>query len=82
MKEIRNNCVKVFSKVMLIDSSVITNETSTDNLPSWDSLSHVNLILELEKAFDVKIDVEDAVEIQNFKMVYECILKNVKDENE
>ena len=41
---------------MLIDSSVITNETSTDNLPSWDSLSHVNLILELEKAFDVKTD--------------------------
>ena len=82
MKEIRNNCVKVFSKVMLIDSSVITNETSSDNLLSWDSLSHIHLILELEKVFDVKIDIEDSVEMQNFKMVYDCILKNMKDKEQ
>lgn len=37
----------------------ITAETRSEDLPSWDSLGQVNLMMALEQTFDVYIEVED-----------------------
>lgn len=58
----RERVAKVMARVMEVDIDSINDETSPDNLAVWDSLSHVNLTIELEKEFDVKIPPEDGVE--------------------
>ena len=37
----------------------ITETTRDEEIPSWDSLGQVNLIMALEQAFDIYIEVED-----------------------
>lgn len=37
----------------------ITPTSRNEDIPSWDSLGQVNIILALEQTFDVYIDVED-----------------------
>jgi acyl carrier protein len=37
----------------------ITELTVNEDLPAWDSLGHVNLMMALEQTFDIYIEVED-----------------------
>lgn len=59
------------SRVFGVDSSRITDETSNKNLPEWDSLAHMTLILELEAAYGVSFSAADALEMTNVKIIKE-----------
>jgi acyl carrier protein len=37
----------------------ITRSTRDKDVPAWDSLGHLNLMMALEQTFDVMLDVED-----------------------
>lgn len=37
----------------------ITPDTTRDDVPAWDSVGHLNLMLALEDAFGVTLDIED-----------------------
>ena len=37
----------------------ITPATRDRDVPAWDSLGHVNLMMTLEQTFDIVLDVED-----------------------
>jgi acyl carrier protein len=37
----------------------ITETTTENDLASWDSLGHLNLMMTLEQTFDVQLEVED-----------------------
>lgn len=37
----------------------ITPVTRDRDLPAWDSLGHVNVMMTLEQTFDIALDVED-----------------------
>jgi acyl carrier protein len=43
----------------------IDNNVSQDNCIKWDSLNHLNLILEIEMEFDVSFDPEEIAEIKS-----------------
>lgn len=46
--------VETFSRVLDVDSSAVNGDTSPASLPKWDSVAHINLIFELEDAFDIR----------------------------
>ena len=62
MSDISLKCAKIMAEIMEVDANDITEETSPDTLAQWDSLSHVQLVLALEKAFNIKISPEDGIE--------------------
>jgi acyl carrier protein len=42
------------------------DETMTsDDIPGWDSLGHLNLTMALQKEFDIKFEVEEIFEISS-----------------
>ncbi len=47
----------------------ITDESSPDNIESWDSLKHMNLIVALEEEFSVQFDDEEIVEMINYALI-------------
>jgi acyl carrier protein len=47
------------------DGLVLTDSTSADDVPDWDSLAHVNFIYSLEEEFDVQFDEEEFVAFAN-----------------
>ena len=52
--------VEVFQDVFDEDSINITPELSAKDVEAWDSLTHIRLILTIERAFKIKIyDIRD-----------------------
>ena len=50
--------VDTLSRVFNVDPATITPDTSPTNLSSWDSVGHINLVLELEEVFGVRFSSE------------------------
>lgn len=55
----------VFCKVFDDKDIKITPEMTADNIDEWDSLSHVNLVVAIEKHFGVKFKSSDIIRWKN-----------------
>lgn len=65
------------SIVFGIDIALISDDASPDNIPNWESLNHMNLIVALEEEFDIEFTDDQIVEILNYKL-----LKSILEEHE
>ena len=63
LNQIQNRASIVFD-----DDLVITENTNSDEIDEWDSLNHILLVVEIEKAFSIKFL---SGEISSFKNVGE-----------
>lgn len=54
-KETLQRVTNVLSSTFKLDSSAITEATTLDSLPGWDSLGHITLMMEIEREFAVRI---------------------------
>ncbi|KRA60357.1 acyl carrier protein [Caulobacter sp. Root655] len=60
---------KVMAAVLRVPEAQIGPDTSTDTLPTWDSLRHMNLVLALEQEFGVSIPDEDAANLSSYALI-------------
>jgi acyl carrier protein len=60
----------VFVDVLDLDEVALTDSTTADDIEEWDSLSHVQLVVAIEKAFGIKFT---ALEIMKWKNVGELV---------
>ena len=59
----------IFSEVFNVEISVINDKSSPDNIESWDSLKHTNLIVALEESFNISFVPDEMIEMLNFGLV-------------
>ena len=69
MESKKEKIKKVMSSVFEIPFEEITEASSLDNIESWDSLKHLNLILALEEEFEITIPDEEVGNLINFKLI-------------
>ena len=62
-----NKIDKIFYEVFNLKNLKDLNKVTFKNTKKWDSLSHVKFIVALEKAYKIKIDDEDAMNILSYK---------------
>ena len=60
---------KVFSEVLGLSPDMITDTTSPDNTPQWDSMAAMNLVVALEDEFDVRLSTAEIVSMRNVAVV-------------
>jgi acyl carrier protein len=58
---IQDRLEKIFRQSFEIGK--FTEDLSIDNVPGWDSMAHVGLILALQKEFGISIPPADALEL-------------------
>ncbi len=52
------------------------NENTRDaDIPAWDSLGHVNLMMALEQTFDIMLEVEDFPTLNSVPAILEYLKK-------
>lgn len=61
---------EIFIDVLDLDECELTEETSADDIEEWDSLSHIQLIVAIEKAFKIKFT---SLEIMKWANVGEMV---------
>ncbi len=75
MKLDKNSILKI-AKTTFKDKGINLN-SNIDSVSNWDSINHVNFILEIEKKFKVKISFEQSIAISSISDLIK-ILKKVK----
>lgn len=56
---------KVILKELELDDFDLRDETKANEVPNWDSLSHVNVIVAIEKEFKVKFKGIEILKTKN-----------------
>jgi acyl carrier protein len=63
----------VLAKVLQMDEAVVDENTSSETVPQWDSLSHINIMMLLEKSFDVSIGLDDIANMKSFNSIRDVL---------
>lgn len=69
MENLHSRILKVMSLVFEISVDSLNEDSSSDNIESWDSLKHLNLILALEDEFNLEIPDEEVGNLMNYKLI-------------
>ena len=64
-EEIIGKLKPVFQKVLEENDITITREMTAQDLEKWDSLRHIQLISEVERAFGIKFKLRDVLSMKN-----------------
>jgi acyl carrier protein len=66
-EQISEQVKTIFRQVFKGESGLVLNEnTSSNDIVSWNSLSHVILIDTIEKHFDIKFDLDAMLSMETF----------------
>lgn len=68
-REIRQAVADVFA----VDAASVTDESSSENLPAWDSIGHLNLILSIEQQFGVSFDPNQIPKLTSVAALAEAV---------
>ncbi len=55
----------VFCKVFNVPELVISDEMTASDVPNWDSVTHVLLILEVETTFGIQLSTSEIARLKN-----------------
>ena len=64
----------IIATLFQLKETVVTLETSPDNVQNWDSLQHLNLIIALEQEFGISIAPDEGTELLSVGII-ELFLK-------
>lgn len=68
---------KVFRKVLKQAEIIITPATTATDLERWDSLHNMIIMNQLEKEFDIKIEMGEVINLKNVGEIGELIEKKL-----
>ncbi len=68
--------IEIISKVLKIKKEKIKKTLQINHVPEWDSLSHINIFLELKKNFKFKTDMDRLAKIKSVNDWINFLLKH------
>jgi acyl carrier protein len=63
--QIYQRLTEIFQEIFDEDSIEVTPKLSADDVDGWDSLTHIRLILTIEKAFKIKFSTSQIGKLEN-----------------
>ena len=72
---IKEQIKKIMTEVFEIESSLVNDEISQNNTGQWDSLNHLNLIVEIEEEFDISFTPEQIGSMTSLEIILDEIEK-------
>ena len=66
---------QIVADVFNVPAESVTVDSSPESIESWESLTHLNLVLSLEQAFDVSFAPEEIAELTSVAAIVERVQK-------
>lgn len=65
----------IFRNVFDDDEIVLTDSTTADDIKDWDSLEQINLLVAIEKRFNIKFQLADVSHLENVGAMVDLVAK-------
>ena len=75
----KNKYIKIFCEALSIEPKKFNEKIKYNDIPEWDSISHMTLMSSLEEGFKISLETDDIVDFSSFKKGIQ-ILKKYKVE--
>ena len=72
-QEILAQVQEIFRDILDNEEIVLTNETTANDVEEWDSLSHIQLVVAIEKHFKIKFTSMEMLSWKNVGETVDCI---------
>jgi len=76
-EDIHSRLQAIFRDVFDNDTLVVTRATTVGDIPDWDSLAQINLVVAIEKDFEIKVSLEDLETLSNVGDMMDLIRTSV-----
>jgi acyl carrier protein len=63
--EILAQLTDIFRTVLDNDTLVLTDATTAQDVPGWDSMNHITIVVEAERHFGIKVRTAEIEELRN-----------------
>ncbi len=77
-EEVFKRLNQIFQDVFDDESITVQDATTADDIEDWDSLEHINLVVAIEKEFDIKFNMGDVSKMKNVGEMADLILQRTK----
>ena len=77
-EEVFSKLNEIFIDVLDLDEVELTDATSANDIEEWDSLSHIQLIVAVEKTFGIKFTSLEIMKWKNVGEMVDSILEKIK----
>lgn len=74
-EEIFDEVTEIFRDVFDDDELEIVDSTNAEDIEDWDSLEHINLVINMEKKFGLKFNLKEVGELKNVGEMVDLILR-------
>ena len=64
----------VMANLFHLNVEEIGESTTLENTSSWDSLRHMELILEIEKSFEIQLEADQIVAMTSYSAIMEVLI--------
>lgn len=75
--DILNRIQKIFREELDLEDLELTDDLTADDVEEWDSLSHIQLVVAMEKAFGIKFTSREILSWDNVGDLVDCIYQKL-----
>ena len=72
-EQVLNRVREIVSDVLQVDQDAITPDSSAENVASWDSVQHLNLVLALEDEYGLQFLPEEMDQMKTVGEIVELV---------
>ena len=65
----------VVAEALYVDIEKVTDELKYQEIAEWDSMSHLILVAEIEKAYEISVEMEDILEMGSVAKIKDILKK-------
>ncbi len=76
-EEVYEKLTGIFRDVFNDDALLISDRTTAADIEDWDSLEQINLVVAVEKKFDIKLHIEEVSMFRNVGEMVDIIMKRI-----
>ena len=77
IEKIYDKLNRVFQDVFDNETLELEDNTTADDIEDWDSLTHIDLVVAVEKEFGIKFSMGEVRKLQNVGEMVDIILKRI-----
>jgi len=72
--------IEILALSLNLDASEIQNNSGINNLPEWDSLNHIKIVLAIEEKLERNLTTEEIIDISDVNSINKLFIEVVYDE--